>query len=156
MTTFDGSGKEAFWKHCGNRRNCLYKQFLLSPLCFLLHQRQKSSFLLHLSSANTFNLVWSKILLSGNGLKFSKVSASCKLTIIMYNNSMITFQSLFCRVHAAVMFKTILLIFTPLTWLCFKILCTVVMLLNIFVDASLEPKNGLQIFVHQNLNVRSN
>ena len=67
-TPFDGSGKEAFWKHCGKRRNCLYKQFLLFPQCFLLYQRQKLSFLLHLSSANAVNLVWSKILLCGNAL----------------------------------------------------------------------------------------
>ena len=48
MTPFDASGKEAFWKHCGKRRNCLYKQFLLFPQCFLLYQRQKLSFLLYL------------------------------------------------------------------------------------------------------------
>ena len=61
MTPFDGSGKEAFKKHYGKRRNCLYKQFLLFPCfllyqrqklsktqCFLLYQTQKLSFLLHL------------------------------------------------------------------------------------------------------------
>ena len=68
MTPFDESGKEAFWKHSGKRRNCLYKQFLPFPQCFLLYQIQKLSFLLHMSSANAFNLVWSKILSCGNGL----------------------------------------------------------------------------------------
>ena len=48
MTHFDGSGKEAFGKHREKRRNCLCKQFLLFQQCFLLYQRQKSSFLLHL------------------------------------------------------------------------------------------------------------
>ena len=69
MTPFDRSGKEAFWKHCGKRRNCLYKQSLLFPQCFLLYQRQKLSFSFELSSANAFNLVRSKILSCGNGLK---------------------------------------------------------------------------------------
>ena len=36
MTPYDGSWKEAFRKHCGKRRNCLYMQFLLFPQCFLL------------------------------------------------------------------------------------------------------------------------
>ena len=66
VTPFDESGKEAFWKHCGKMRNC--KQFLIFPQCFLLYQRQKL-FLLHLSSANALNLVWSKILSCGTGLK---------------------------------------------------------------------------------------
>ena len=34
------SALQDFWKHCGKRRNCLYKQFLLFPQCF-----QKASFL---------------------------------------------------------------------------------------------------------------
>ena len=40
MTPFDASGKEAFWKHCGKRRNRLYKQFLLFPQCFLLSKTE--------------------------------------------------------------------------------------------------------------------
>ena len=43
-----GLGKKPFENNQGKRRNCLYKQFLLFPLCFLLFQRQKLSFLLHL------------------------------------------------------------------------------------------------------------
>ena len=69
MTPFDASRKEAFRKHRGKRRNCLYKQFLLFPQCFLLYQRQKLSILLNLSSANAFNLEWSKILSCGKGLR---------------------------------------------------------------------------------------
>ena len=69
MTPFDGSGKEDFWKHCGKRRNCLYKQFLPFAQFFLLYQREKLSFLLHLLSVDVLNLVWSKILSSGNELK---------------------------------------------------------------------------------------
>ena len=73
MTPFDWSGKEAFKKHCEKRRNCLYKQLLLFPQCFLvflLYQRQEVLIFVtfNLSSANAFNLVWSKILLCGNGL----------------------------------------------------------------------------------------
>ena len=59
MTPFDASGKEAFWKHCGKRRNCLYKQFLLYPQCFLLYQRQKPSFLLHSICHLQMLSVWS-------------------------------------------------------------------------------------------------
>ena len=69
MTPFDVSGKEAFWKHCGKRRNCLYKQFLLYPQYFLLSKSEIIIFVtLNLSSVNAFNLVLSKILSYGNGL----------------------------------------------------------------------------------------
>ena len=71
MTPFDASGKEAFQKHCGKRRNCLYKQFLLFPQCFSTLSKTEIIgffFTFHLSSANAFNLVWSKILSCGNGL----------------------------------------------------------------------------------------
>ena len=66
MTPFDESGKEAFWKHRGKRRNCLYKQFLLFPQCFLLYQRQKLSFLLHLICHLQMLSIWS-------GPKFCRV-----------------------------------------------------------------------------------
>ena len=70
MTPFDGSGKEAFWKHCGKRRNCLYKQFLLFTQCFLLYQTEIIIFVtFNMSSANALNLVCSKILSCGYGLK---------------------------------------------------------------------------------------
>ena len=58
MTPFDGSGKKAFWKHCGKRRNCLYKQFLLFPQCFLHYQRQKWSRLLHLMCCLQMLPIW--------------------------------------------------------------------------------------------------
>ena len=71
MTPFDASGKEAFGKHCGKWRNCLYKQFLLFPQCFL--SQSKTDIIIfvtfNLSSANAFNLVWSRILLCGKGLR---------------------------------------------------------------------------------------
>ena len=51
--------------------------FSFSHNVFLLYQRQILSILLHLSSANAFNLVWSKILLCGNGL--SAFSGVCIL-----------------------------------------------------------------------------
>ena len=44
MTLFDGSGKEAFGKHCGKSRNCLYKQFLLFPQCILHYQDRNYHF----------------------------------------------------------------------------------------------------------------
>ena len=58
-------------KHCEKRRNCLYKQFLLFPQCFLLYQRQKLSFFFtfNLQSTNAFNLVGSKILSCRNRLR---------------------------------------------------------------------------------------
>ena len=69
MTPFDASGKEAFEKeHFGKRRNCLYKQFLLFPQCFLLYQRQKLSFFVPFNLTNAFNSYQSKILSSANGL----------------------------------------------------------------------------------------
>ena len=61
MTPFDASGKGAFWKHCGKRRNCLYKQFLLFPQCFLLYHRQKLSFLLHLICRLQMLSIWTKL-----------------------------------------------------------------------------------------------
>ena len=61
MTPIDRSGKKAFWKHCGKRRNCLYKQFLLFPQCFLLYQRQKLSFLLHLIYCLQMLSIWTDV-----------------------------------------------------------------------------------------------
>ena len=61
MTPFDASGKEAFWKHFGKRRNCLYKQFLLFPQYFLLYQRQKLSFLLHLICRLQIVSIWTSL-----------------------------------------------------------------------------------------------
>ena len=58
VTPFDASGKEAPGKHCGKRRNCLYKQFLLFQQCFLLYQRQKLSFLLHLICRLQMLSIW--------------------------------------------------------------------------------------------------
>ena len=59
VTPINASGKEAFSKHCGKRGNCLYKQFLLSPQCFVLFQRQKLSFLLHLICHLQMLSIWS-------------------------------------------------------------------------------------------------
>ena len=50
--------EEAFCKHFGKRRNCLYKQFVLFPQFFLLNQRQKLSFLLHLIFRLQMLSVW--------------------------------------------------------------------------------------------------
>ena len=70
MTPFDASRKEAFSKHCEKRRNCLYKQ--ISPFSTIFSTVSKTEIIIfvtfNLSSANTFNLVRSKILSSGNGL----------------------------------------------------------------------------------------
>ena len=48
MTPFDVSRKEAFSKHCGKEENAGNRHFLLFPQCFLLCQRKKLSFMLHL------------------------------------------------------------------------------------------------------------
>ena len=59
LTPFDWSGKEAFGKHCGKMRNCLYKQFLLLLQCFLPYQRQKLSSLLHSICCLGMLSIWS-------------------------------------------------------------------------------------------------
>ena len=86
MTPFDESEKEAFWKHCWERRNCLYKQFLLFPQCFKLWKTQIVIFVtFNLSSANAFNLVWSKILSRGKGhLRKDKHLPSIYLGLIIW------------------------------------------------------------------------
>ena len=56
ITPFDTPGKQAFWKHCGKRRNCSFGYFL--PF----------SSNLKLTSANPFRLEESKNLSSGKGL----------------------------------------------------------------------------------------
>ena len=61
LTPFDRSGKEAFWKHSGKRRNGLYKQFLLYLQCFLLYLRQKLSFLLHLICRQQMLSIWTDV-----------------------------------------------------------------------------------------------
>ena len=67
MAPFDTSRKEAFLKHCGKRRNCLNKQFLPFPTMFSTLSKTEIIIFVtfNLSSANAFNLVWSKILSRG-------------------------------------------------------------------------------------------
>ena len=62
-------GKKPFENIVGKGEIACTSNFSFSPLCFLLYQRQKLSFLLHLSSAIAFNLVWSKLLSCRNGLR---------------------------------------------------------------------------------------
>ena len=72
MTPFDAPGKQAFWKHCGKRRNCSWRA--ISPLPTVFSTRLQNFLLfssnLKLSSANCFKLNQSKIVLSGKGLKW--------------------------------------------------------------------------------------
>ena len=64
MTPFEGSGKEAFRKHCGKRRNYFYQHFFpFTTMFFFYSIRQKLLF-----STNAFILVWSKFFSCGNGL----------------------------------------------------------------------------------------
>ena len=79
MAPFDRSGKQAFWKHCGKRKNCFYKQFLLFPQCFLLYQRQKLSFLLHLICCLQMLSIWSGHF--GNGLTNFVVTTNPKYVL---------------------------------------------------------------------------
>ena len=76
--TFGESGKEAFRRHCGKRRNCLYKQFLLFPTMFSALSKTEIIIFVtfNLSFANAFNLVWSKILLCGCGFKLNSHNLS--------------------------------------------------------------------------------
>ena len=63
MTPFDAPGKQAFWKHCGKRRNCSY--WTISPFSTMFTTRLDNllpfSSNLKLSSANSFSLEESKI-----------------------------------------------------------------------------------------------
>ena len=63
MTPFDASGKEAFWKHCGKRRNCSQRAISPFPTVFSTCLDNFLPFLsnLKLSSANSFSLEESKI-----------------------------------------------------------------------------------------------
>ena len=63
MTPFDVTGKEAFSKHYGTRRNAGDQHFLLFPQCYVLYQRQRLTFIL--LSANAFN--WSNFCCLGMG-----------------------------------------------------------------------------------------
>ena len=63
MTPFDAPWKQAFWKHCGTRRNCSSRAISLCPTVF---STRLDNFLpfssnLKLSSANSFNSEESKI-----------------------------------------------------------------------------------------------
>ena len=58
MTPFDAPGKQAFWKHCGKRRNCL-SNFSFSHN--VLDNLLLFSSNLKLSSANSFSVEESKI-----------------------------------------------------------------------------------------------
>ena len=63
MTPFDAPGKEAFWKHCGKRRNCSYRAISPFPAVFSTCLDNFLPFLsnLKLSSANSFSLDESKM-----------------------------------------------------------------------------------------------
>ena len=72
MTPFDAPGKQAFWKHCGKRRNCSLRAISPFPSAF---SSRLDNFLpfssnLKLSSANSLSLEESKIcrLVMGYGL----------------------------------------------------------------------------------------
>ena len=61
--------KESFKNNVGKGENARNQHFLLFPQCFLLYQREKSSFSnVSLLSADAINLVISKILLFGKRL----------------------------------------------------------------------------------------
>ena len=63
MTRFDAPGKQAFWKHCGKRRNCLSRAISPFPTVFSTHLDNFLPFSSNfkLSSANSFSLEESKI-----------------------------------------------------------------------------------------------
>ena len=70
MTPFEASGKEAFSKHCGEK-----EKLLVQAICSTPSKTEITIFVtFNLSSANDFNLVWSKILSCGNGLMCSFIS----------------------------------------------------------------------------------
>ena len=74
LTPFDAPGEQAFWKHCGKRRNCSLRAIFPFPTVFAtcLGNFLPFSPNVKLSSANSFSLEESKILSSGNGLTSSQ------------------------------------------------------------------------------------
>ena len=63
MTPFDASGKQAYLKHCGKRRNCAKRAISPFPTVFSTRLNNFLPFLsnLKLASANFFGLEESKI-----------------------------------------------------------------------------------------------
>ena len=62
MTHFDVSGKEAFSKCCEEKeKNDSNQYFLLFPQCFLLYQRQKLSFMVHLFCRLQMLSIWTRL-----------------------------------------------------------------------------------------------
>ena len=63
VTPFDAPGKQAFWKHCGKRRNCSQRAIFSFPTVFStrLDNFLPFSSYLELSSAKSFSLEESKI-----------------------------------------------------------------------------------------------
>ena len=63
MTPFDTPGKQAFWKHCGKRRNCSIWAISPFPTVFSTHLHNFLPFStnIKLSSAKCFRLEESKI-----------------------------------------------------------------------------------------------
>ena len=79
MTPFDASGKKRFENIVGKEENAGNQHCLLFPHCFLLYQRQKLSFMLHLFCSLQMDKVkilsygkWLKVALQILGRKFYK------------------------------------------------------------------------------------
>ena len=69
MTPFDRSGKETFGNTLREKKNLLVHVISPFPTMFSVRDRNYHFCTFNLSSANAFNLVWSKILSCGNGVK---------------------------------------------------------------------------------------
>ena len=73
----------------------------MSPFPTMFSTLSKTEFIIfvtfNLSSANAFNLVWSKILLCGNGLNFS-------LNQSKYSTDLLFFQPLSCHLQSLIYF----------------------------------------------------
>ena len=91
IPTFNDPKEEAFGKHCGKRRKCWQPAFSSFPTVFsnLLQREIVILAILHLSSANAFNLVMSK------KLSFGKELISMLSNII--SKSLAAFLHALCR-----------------------------------------------------------
>ena len=97
IPTFNDPKEEAFGKHCGKRRKCWQPAFSSFPTVFsnLLQREIVILAILHLSSANAFNLVMSKKLSFGkelNNLMKKPFEKNIKKSFIVYH-TMITFDA---------------------------------------------------------------
>ena len=61
IPTFNDSGKETFWKHCGKRRKCWLPAFSPFPTCFLSFQKRILIFESHFFCRLQMLSIWTSL-----------------------------------------------------------------------------------------------